>query len=398
MNLRYHYRAATAQGEVVEGIVEVPSRQTLLEQLRRRQLYPVEVEAVAAAEGRGPRRLGRRAAVAHWARNVSILLGAAVPLDRALAVTTQLAGHEGLTAALSDVRRRIREGSSLADALGPHRDYFSPLVVAMVAAGETSGALDAVFESLSEYLEELAELRSQVRSALIYPALMAAVASLGVAVLLLFVVPRFSAILEDVGGSLPITTQLLVGASALLASWWWLWLGLLAGGAVGVARALRRPHVRRRWHQTRLSLPWVGPVELAYVTARVSRTLGLLLASGVPILSALKIARAAVTNAWLGERMERATEAVAEGGALAPALVGTLPPLALHMLAVGEESGRLEELCRRVADTHDKEVRRTLRTAVAMIEPAMILIFGALVGFVALAMLQAIYSINTTAF
>lgn len=399
MTVRYHYRAATADGAVVEGIVEVPSRQRLLEQLRRRRLYPVEIEAVAAAAApRVGRRLARRAAVALWARNVSTLLGAGVPLDRALAVTKDLAGHDGLAEALGDVRRRVREGAGLADALGAHQDYFPSLVVAMVAAGESSGALDAVFESLSEYLEEIAELRSQVRTALMYPALMATVASLGVAVLLLFVVPRFSAILEDVGGSLPLTTQILVAASGALASWWWVWLLLGTGAVIGVASALERPEVRRRWHRARLSLPWTGPIELAYATARFSRTLGLLLRSGVPILDALKIARASVTNVWFGGRLETAGQAVQEGSALAPALVGTLPPLALHMLAVGEESGRLEELCLRVADTHEREVRRALRAAVAMIEPAMILIFGVLVGFVALAMLQAIYSINTTAF
>ncbi|NIN49930.1 MAG: hypothetical protein GTN62_07425 [Gemmatimonadales bacterium] len=399
MTVRYHYRAATVQGELVDGIVEVPSRQSLLEQLHRRQLYPVAVEELAPA-GAAPtrRRLSRRVAVALWARNFATLLGAAVPVDRALAVTAEQAGHEGLADALRQVRRSVQEGSSVADSLGQHPTLFPPLVTAMVAAGETSGALDAVFEQLAEYLEEMAELRAQVRSAVIYPALMAVVASIGVIVLLLFVVPRFSAILEDVGGSLPLTTQLLVGASVALSKAWWALLILAVAAGYGIVTMFARPELRRRWHAWRLSWPHVGELELKYLTARFSRTLGMLLRSGVSIIPALRIARASVTNTAVGGRIDGAVTGVAEGSPLAAALAGSLPALALQMLAVGEESGRLEDMCLRIADTYDGEVRRALRGAVAMIEPLMILIFGVLVGFVALAMLQAIYSINTSAF
>src|SRR5437899_1146717 len=164
------------------------------------------------------------------------------------------------------------------------------------------------------------------------------------------------------------------------------------------ATALTRPETRRRWHAARLTWPWIGDIELKYSTARFARTFGLLLKSGVPALPALKIARASATNLVVQEGVDRASAALTEGSALAPALAGTLPPLALQMIAVGEESGRLEELCLRVADTYDGEVRRALRTAVTLLEPALILVFGALVGFVALAMLQAIYGINLKAF
>ncbi len=330
-----------------------------------------------------------------WARNFATLVGAAVPIDRALSVTAEQAGHEGLADALRLVRRSVQEGSTMADALRQHPTYFPPLVTAMVAAGEAGGALEVVLEQLASYLEEMAELRAQVRSALLYPALMAAVASVGVIVLLLFVVPRFSAILEDVGGSLPLATQALVYASGAAAKTWWVWLALVALAGYGFGTLLRRPQWRRRWHGWRLGLPQVGELELKYVTARFTRTLGMLLASGAAIIPALRIARASVANLLVAERIDAATTAVAEGSALAPALVGTLPPLALQMLAVGEESGKLEQLCARIADVYDGEVRRALRTAVAMIEPALILVFGVLVGFVALAMLQAIYSINT---
>ena len=395
---RYRYRAATPDGQVVEGVLQASSRQTALAELHRQRLFPVAVDEVQAApRSRGPA-LGRSAAVALWTRNVSILLGAGVPLDRALAFTAEQAGHEGLGDAIRQTRRAVQGGSSVADALAQHPRYFGPLVVSMVAAGESAGALDVVFARMSDHLEEAAELRSQMRSALMYPALMAAVAGVGVAVLLTFVVPRFASMLEDVGGRLPASTRLLVAGSAILTNWWWAWLLAAAALGYGVYELMRRPEYRRGWHRTRLAWPRVGDLELKYVTARFARTLGLLLRSGVPMLSALRIARGAVPNVAVGEGIERAAGAVAEGSALAPALAGTLPSLAVQMLAVGEESGRLEDLCIRVADTYDAEVRRALRTTVAMIEPAMILFFGALVGFVAVAMLQAIYSVNSAAF
>ena len=401
MTLRYHYRAATPQGDVVEGTLDAPSRHMVLEQLHRQRLYPVAVEELSARgggrAGKGAR-LGRHAAVTVWTRNVATLLAAGVPLDRALAFTAEHAGHAGLSDALRQARRAVQGGSALADALARHPTYFTSVYAAMVAAGEASGTLDTVFERLSEHLEEANELRAQVRSALLYPALMAVVASAGVLVLLLFVVPRFNAILEDVGGTLPVTTRLLVGAGLALTDWWWLWLLLAAAAVYGVRRALGRPDVRRRWHAARLAWPLVGDLELKYATAAFTRTLGTLLRSGVPMLTALRIARSAVSNAAIGEGVERAAAAVSQGSAVAPALAGALPPMALQMIAVGEESGKLEELCVRVANTYDAEVRRAVRAAVAMIEPAMILVFGVLVGFVALAMLQAIYSINTTAF
>ena len=400
MTVSYRYRAATAGGQFIEGTVQAPSRRKVLEDLARRQLYPVAVDEVTATQAAAgtTRRLNRRTAVALWTRSAATLLSAGVPLDRALQFTIQHAGHEGLAEALREIRREIQSGVSFADALGRHPRYFAPVFVAMVAAGESSGALDLVLQRLSQHLEEVTELRSQIRSALLYPALMAGVASVGVTVLLLFVIPRFAAILADTGGALPLSTRLLVAASAVLTHGWWVLLLLAGGLAYWVRGALERPETRGRWHAARLRWPWVGDLELKYVTAQFARTLGLLLASGVPLLAALRIARSAAGNLAVQDGVERAGAAVAEGSALAPALVGALPPLALQMMAVGEESGRLEELCANIADTYDGEVRRALRTAVALIEPAMILVFGALVGFVALAMLQAIYGINTKAF
>ncbi|HEU4680289.1 MAG TPA: type II secretion system F family protein [Gemmatimonadales bacterium] len=396
---RYRYRAATAAGQMVEGVLQAPSRQTVLESLHRQRLYPVAVDEVSTGRTEGRRsRLSTRAALTLWARNSATLLGAGLPLDRALAFTSEQLGNDTVREALRRVRREVQGGASLAEALTAQPAVFDPMFGAMVSAGDATGQLETVFDRLANHLEEGNELRSQVRSALIYPALMSVVGGVGVLVLLGFVVPRFTAMLEDVGGTLPASTRLLVGASSVLTQWWWVWIPLLLASGYVLVTALKRPDVQRAWHRARLRWPWVGDLELKYATAQFTRTLGLLLRSGLPILPALRIARSTVPNVILREGVERASVSVGEGGALAPSLAETFPRLAVQMLAVGEESGRLDELCLRVSDTYDAEVRRALRTLVAMIEPAMILLFGALVGFVALAMLQAIYSMNTGGF
>jgi general secretion pathway protein F len=395
---QFRYRAATSDGEIVEGVMQAPSRQSVLDGLWRQQLYPVRVdEAPARAAAAAGRRLGRRAAVVLWTRNVATLLAAGVSLDRVLAFTGQHTGHDGLAAALREVRSALQGGATLADALARQPRYFDTLFVVMVSAGESSGALDVVLAQLAQQLEEGAELTSQVRSILLYPALMAVVAVIGVGVLVGFVIPRFASVLADMGGTLPLSTRLLLRASHVLTAWWWLWLGLGIIVAAAVPRVLRQPAVRLRWHRARLGWPYLGDIERKYSTARVARTLGLLLKSGVPALPALKIARASATNLLVREGLDRAAAALAEGSALAPALTGTLPPLAVHMMAVGEESGKLDELCLRIAESYDVDVRRAMRTAVTLIEPALILTFGALVGFIALAMLQAIYGIDLKA-
>jgi type II secretory pathway component PulF len=385
---RFRYRAARAGGQVIEGVLQSPSRQTAIAELERQHLYLMAIdEMVVGGPAVRKRRLGQRAAVMIWARSAATLLGAGLPLDRVLAFTAAHAGHPQFSDALRQVRRSVQGGASLADAMAQHPRYFDSLFVASVSAGESSGALEAVFTQLAEHLEESAELRSEVQSALLYPALMVVVGGLGVIVLLAFVIPRFVTILSDVGGSLPLTTRALMAASAVVTQGWWAWLLLALGLAYALPTVLSRPAAQRRWHAARLDLPWVGDLERKYATARFARTLGLVLRSGIPVMPGLKIARASASNIVIRDGIDRATGAVAEGSPLAPALAGTLPPLAVQMIAVGEESSQLEELC-----------LKALRTAVALIEPAMILLFGGLVGFVALAMLQAIYGINLNAF
>jgi type II secretory pathway component PulF len=396
----YRYRAATADGRVSEGLLDAPSREGALAELRRRQLVPVDLaETDAAPDAAAAARratLRRPAATAVAVRTLATLLGAGVPLDRALGFAGEQAGHPDVAAALAAVRRDVRGGATLGDAMRGHPAVFGSLHVAMLAAGEAGGALAGAAARLADHLDEAAELRAQLRSALLYPAVMAVVAGAGVTTLLLFVVPRFVAMLDVAGGALPLSTRVLVATSGLVAGLWWLWAALAVGVVLGARAWLARPENRFRWHRRRLALPVAGRIERAVATARFARTLGLLLDGGTRLLPALRIAGSTSPNLAFADDVARAAAEVGQGRRLADALARVLPPLALQLLAAGEESGRLAPLALKAADAFDAEVRRTLRSAVGLVEPLLIVVFGAVVGFVALAMLQAIYSINVS--
>jgi len=391
---RFRYRASDADGRLVEGVVQAPTRVVALEELRRQRLVPVDVTPLGAELAGAAPRQRRAQALAAWARTVATLLEASIPLDRALAFASTHAGHPAIASASSDVRVDVQGGSTLADALRKRAAIFGALVPAMASAGEESGALDQAMARLADHLDEANDLRGQVRSALVYPAIMAGASAAGITVLLAFVVPRFAAMLQETGGTLPLSTRALVGMSRVVTGWWWLWLLLVVGAIVSARAWLGDGSNRRRFHAARLRWPVVGPIETSFSTARFTRALGMLLGSGMPVLSALRIARGTVSNLALGAALDRAAEDVSHGVRIATALTPVLPPLGAQLLAVGEETGRLSDLAGQVAETYDRELKRALRSAVALIEPALILFFAVLVGFVALAMLQAIYSIN----
>ncbi|MEJ7759298.1 MAG: type II secretion system F family protein [Gemmatimonadaceae bacterium] len=397
MSSSFRYRAAGADGRVVEGRLQAGSRRSAIEDLRRQQLFPVdvvEVETTRAGSRGGS--LSLDAALAVWTRTIATMLTAGVTLERALSFSSADAGNALLSAATAAVRRDVEGGLSLSGAMRRHPRVFSALYTAMTTAGEESGALDRVLSRLADHLDETAELRARLRSALLYPALMAVVAGIGIIVILMFVVPRFVAMVSDVGGSLPLSTRLLVGMSGLVLRWWWVWMPLILGAVWAVRRWAANPVNRGRWHAARLAIPVIGELERSHTTARFTRTLGLLLKSGIGILPALRIARSAVANIEVGDAIARATDGVSQGKRLSSELIGVLPPLANQLVSVGEESGQLDELCLRAADHYDREVSRKLRTLIGLVEPALILLFGLLVGFVALAMLQAIYSVNAS--
>ncbi len=397
MTSTFYYRASDSAGRIVEGEMRSASQRQAIEDLRQKLLFPLDVTEKSMDGGRSARahRMSQDEALAVWTRTTATMLGAGVNLERALAFMPGDGGSTALDIVIAQVRREVSEGSSLSLALRRHPRVFSPLYVAMVAAGEETGALSKVMDRVADNLDEGSELRSKVRSALLYPALMAFVATLGVTIILLFVVPRFVDMLAEVGGSLPLSTRLLVGASHVVTGWWWMIVVLAALSVWLVRRLFADGENLLRWHEWRLGLPLVGAFERDQMTARYARTLGLLEQGGVGLLPALRIASSAVTNRYMAARLRGVEQSVSEGKRLGAGLHGILPPLAVQLISLGEETGRVGEMAMRAAESYEVSLSRRLRSMIALIEPILIVVFGALVGFVALAMLQAIYSVNT---
>ncbi len=392
----WQYRAATAAGEVVEGRLVADTERDAMEELRRRALVPVAVSGTATGAGRSQRRASRGDAVTTAIRTLATMVGGGATIDRALEFAGRHAAHPEVATALAGVRGDVLGGQPLAQALRARVAVFGSLAPAMVRAGEESGALDASLARLADHMDATRELRDRLQGALLYPALLGVVAGLGVLVLLGFVVPRFVDLLDTAGTTLPLSTRVLVGASAVLRRAGIPLLAIAGAAVVGGRWWLQDPSVRRRWHAARLRLPLAGALEWETWTARFARTFAMLLDGGTAVLPSLRIAREGVLNGALGEAMDGAVARVERGERLATAFEGVLPPLAVQLLAVGEESATLGDAARRVADTFESGVQRALRQAIGLLEPALIVVFGGMVGFIALAMLQAIYSINAT--
>jgi len=328
-------------------------------------------------------------------RQVATLMLAGFTLDRALSSAARVDGA-GVGQAFRDVQDGVRGGSPLAAALNRHPGHFGEFYRGMIAAGERSGTLAETFGRLADYLEHAAALRSRVMGALLYPAIMVVAGSLAVLLLLLFVIPRFAAILGDVGGQLPWSARTLVTLSEWVGSGWWV-LVLVALATVLIISLHRRTETGRLAQDLwLLRIPGVGPLRARLATERVTRPLAGALGGGIPVLEALDIAGDAAADAAFRRELSRAGETVRRGEPLAVSLRrgGLFPNLAVEMIAAGEESGRLVEMLEHVAETYRGETDRQLRTLVSLVEPAVILLFGALVAFIALALLQTIYGVG----
>jgi type II secretory pathway component PulF len=409
---RWRYRAASADGSAVRGEIDAASEREAVDALRRRALWVVDLEPIASHQARampaadtGKSSFGRLASwwsdrvgssdadLAVVIRAIATLLGAGVPLHRALAYAAQESAGSAHREAFAAVRAAVERGESLSAAVAG-RSVFPPVFAPLIAAGEGSGTLDASMLLLADHLERRSALRSRLRSALIYPSILGVASIGGVAVILLMVVPRFATLISDSGGTLPTSTRLLIGLSVVLTKGWWIVLLIGAVLAVTFERWMRNANARRRLDESRLGWPLIGRLERMHASAGYTGTLAIGLRAGVSLLSSMALARAVVRNQHLATALSEAERRVHGGARLSEALTGLLPPLTERLLDAGETSGDLAGMAARAADASDGELQRTVTQAVALIEPVMILGFGGLVGFVALALLQAIYGLN----
>ncbi|GAB0147847.1 type II secretion system F family protein [Marichromatium sp. PS1] len=396
---RFQFRAVRLEGETLDGEREAPDLAALRAQLQHEGLLVLELRPAgglrARLRARARRRLGR-AEVTALTRQLATLLESGMALDRALQILIELAAAGPTTRVLGDLQQRVRGGASFSTALAEQDGQFSRLYVSMVRAGEAGGALDRVLGSLADYLERIAELRQTVISALVYPAILVTVAGLTVALLLIFVVPQFAGLFADMGATLPRSTRILIGLGELLRDHWWVLLCLPAPIALALERWLEDPARRVRLDRRLLGLPLAGALLWRLETARLCHTLATLLGNGLPLAGALDLAREVVTNRALAERLEAAGDELRRGRGLAGPLARhqALPPLALQMVRVGEESGGLEPVLAKVATIYDRETRAAVQRLLALLEPALILGLGVVVAGIILSILGAILGAN----
>lgn len=393
MSQTYRYRAARADGSLVRGRIEAATGSQVAALLVDRGLHPVEVAAVDPAEIR--RRPARRRELAVVFRGLAALVAAGVPLERAVASCESLA-RGTLRECLGEARARLGDGCTLAQALDSGHGTVPSLVLGMLRAGERAGRLATTLEQVASHLELEAELVSRLRHALAYPALLATAGVASVLVIGTVVIPKFAALLNDVGQELPPATRVLLAGSVSVTRHWPLLLASMIAAGWAIALWLRRPTGQLRWHQVLLSVPVAGQIRHGLATVRVSRALSGGLESGMPLLQALEAATESAEDREIAARLGRARERVTGGEPLTSALTheSALTPTALQLVAVGEGSGQLAAMVERAGDLAAREAERALATLVGVLEPALVILLGGFVAFVAAALLQAIYGLR----
>jgi type II secretory pathway component PulF len=385
----------------MRGVEHAASTGALTRTLEERGLLVLEVgEASAdAAAGGATFKFGRRREVLEVTRAMAALLPAGMPLAQALNAASGVSSGE-VRVALAEVRSRVERGESLSSALAAFPRLFSPLYIGVVRAGEKSGDIDNAFGRLATQLERDEQLRGRVLSAAIYPLLLATAGTVAVTVLLFFVLPRFVELLAGTGAQLPATTRFLLGFSTFLHTYWWSLIVLPAAIALIGAWLRQTTEGRRVGSQALLSIPLVNTLRRYALAARFSRLVGVLVGGGAPLLTALDDTIESLGDPIAREQVERIRTKVREGGSLRSAVSESpvFPPLLAQLIGVGEDAGRLREFLLKAADIFEERTERATQRLATLAEPAMIVMFGAVVAFIALSLLQAIYGINAQSF
>ncbi|MCY1270381.1 Type II secretion system protein F [compost metagenome] len=397
----FEYLALDARGRQQKGVLEADSARQVRQLLRERQLAPLEVRATRVREQaeRGRFSLARGLSARDLAlvtRQLATLVQAALPIEEALRAAAAQSGSPRIQSMLLAVRARVLEGHSLASSLREFPSAFPELYRATVAAGEHAGHLGPVLEQLADYTEQRQQSRQKIQLALLYPVILMCASLAIVAFLLGFVVPDVVKVFIDSGQTLPLLTRGLIALSDLVKHWGWLMLLVLGMALVGARWALRDPNLRQRWHALVLRIPLVGRLVRATDTARFASTLAILTRSGVPLVEALGIGAEVIANRVIRAHVVVAAQKVREGGSLTRALEvsGQFPPMMLHMIASGERSGELDQMLARTARNQENDLAASIALLVGLFEPFMLVVMGAVVLMIVLAILLPILSLN----
>lgn len=395
----YSYKATSITGSIVEGAIEAVDEKSVIEKLRSSDLIPLKVtppEVVSA--GRQLFQRSMHGNVLTFTTELAALLNAGVTLERGLKTLSDVSETPAMKELILSLLNSIREGSTFHDALSKHPRAFSKVYVNMVRAGESGGVLDVIMNELAGFLESSKELKDHVFSAMIYPVVLVFTAGASIVVLLAYVVPKFSQIFKDFGKSLPLPTKVLLAISGAVTSYWWIIALLIVAGVIFLKISVRTEEGRYNWDSFKLKV--MGDIIRKLETARFCRTLGILLRSGVPILPALNNVKDIVGNQVIANSIDAVSKGAKEGeGIAAPlAATGVFSPLVVSMIMVGEETGQLDKMLLKIASIYETSLKVSVKQFMNILEPAIILLMGIMVGFIVLSMLVAIFSVTEMPF
>lgn len=383
---------------MLEGAIEAADEKAAAERLKDTGYIPIKIASGERTTRSGLAFGSAKGDVVTFTTELSALLGAGLPLDRSLNILSEISEDNEIKTIILSILKSIREGSSFSDALRKHPKTFPNIYVNMIKAGEAGGVLDVVLDKLNEFLESTKELKEHIFTAMIYPSILLMTGGLSIIVLLTYVLPKFSVIFADLGRSLPVPTQVLLTISSGLKSYWWVFLMTLVAGGLIFRSYLKTDVGRYRWDAIRLKT--MRDIITKLETARFCRTLGTLLRSGVPLLQALNNSKDVISNRVMASAIDSVSKGAKEGRGIATPLIEgkVFPALALSMIKVGEETGQMDAMLMKVAETYEKSLRVSIKRFVSLLEPAMILSMGLVIGFIVVSMLMAIFSITDLPF
>lgn len=401
----FEYIALDEKGTQIKGFIDAPGVAAARQKLREENVYPVEItqsetkkdSAVSDALKINIWERVSSGEVAVFTRQLSTLLGAGMPLVPSLSILIKQAKEGLLKKTIVQIREQVNEGKSLTESMSEFPRIFPPFYLNMVRAGEASGTINMVLERLADFSENQQALMSKIKSTMFYPLAMLFIGSTIVFLLLTFVVPKITTIFTDMNQTLPMITIILIAVSNFLKKFWWLILVLLAAGIV-IIRYVKNSteYGQRFWDGMKIKIPVFGKINRKIAIARFCRTLATLLQSGVPLLSAMEIVRNIVDNVIIGNAIHQAAKDLEEGKGLSGPLTksGLFPPLVTEMIAVGEQSGSLENMLNRIAVAYENESQENIMVMTSLLEPIMILVMGLIVGFIVLSILLPIFEMN----
>jgi len=397
----YYFKAKKGPQDVIEDTLVAENEQMVLAEISRRGYLPVTIELVKKKKALGKSRMFIRKKIkvndlALFSRQLSDLLGAGLPLFRAINILLEQTESPVLKNVISQLRDDIKEGKSLSDSMRRQKKVFPPIYASMIKAGEMGGFLEKVLEDLAAFSEKDVEVRAKISSAMLYPSLVAIIGSGAVIFMMAYVVPMMMTMFEETGQQLPLITRILIAISDFFRNYWWVLIACFGMGAIFLKRVKKSGEGRFRMDRAKLTLPVMGELIRKSEISRFARTLGALLMNGVPMLPSLEVIQENISNTVLAAEVKRASEEIKRGGALGNVLRKSpyFPGAMTNMIAIGEESGHVEQSLIKIATAYDREIDEVIHKFTTLLEPLMILVIAGFVLFIIIAILLPIFQMN----